>query len=870
MTARPARPALCEGREPRDEIQPANCGPLGGFHPDAGWSPERGGFAAIHRDGPAGDSPGIHSGGDPELAQGPGRRRDRDLAQRCAVAAHPATAAPRAHRAPVLADGAVEPHGAAAPVRGGVRGDAARCGVRLGRQGARRAARERRAVRAAVGDRARRGGSGGDVGDAAARCARAAHARVLAARRGRQAGARVGGCRVGQSLASMFPVGPLSGAKPAAPVAAPALGAGAEGTVAHPRTGPSHTPPAATPSHVHKPAALPMEQPGLAPDRARQGPLDQPDASQSLPSTYHPSASTFAMPAVPSRAQAPPAGAASDAPAQDEAAPGDGDEGGDGHPVGRWLTRLLGFGRKPEPGPAAREAQRARPASPEAGERIARAETDPSERIVSSIRDDQPPALGERMPGGLPAWGAQSPDDADQGEPHTLEQDPARQPRAGSPGARTPSTGPFAPVGLQDLLGAHVAPPKPAPGAGPGATPPAPTPGPPQKLEGLTAVSGPSGPYRPPTREKLTPDPATQQGRPPYPMLDVGPLPPKARKPMEIEREPVGADATFAIPRLPSREPPRPFKVAVPTAADSIAPSQAGGTTPGSPPGERAGAGATRTGQPATSQPFEAASDRAQSGQPSVPEPPAEFLAEFAASEVLPPPIVLPDQGPGIVTVSPGPIRAPEPPAQQQAWPPPALPSVRRALAVSPPGPYSTGAPPLPPPSEPPFVESEPEPESPPTVTPILRAPTEEAPVPVAESELPSILRELPLPAVDEGVDEDGIPDGVLVARPALGPRPRPLRSTWPEMEDERPAQVPFWRNPWLLGLFVTVFAGGGWLLAHSLAPDNDVHSTPMSRMLRTLGLGGARFTATVETDPPGAFISLDGTDLGRRTPAVS
>jgi hypothetical protein len=157
----------------------------------------------------------------------------------------------------------------------------------------------------------------------------------------------------------------------------------------------------------------------------------------------------------------------------------------------------------------------------------------------------------------------------------------------------------------------------------------------------------------------------------------------------------------------------------------------------------------------------------------------------------------------------------------------------------------------------------------PPAVVPVLRAPTEAAPFPVSESELPSILRELPLPVAGE----DDVPDGMLVATPATGGaglrRSRLGRGTWPDLELDRPRRVPLWRNPWVVGVFVLVFAGLGWLVGHSQTPDNDVHATPMSRVLRTFGLGGARFTATIETDPPGAFIQLDGADLGRRTPAT-
>ena len=71
------------------------------------------------------------------------------------------------------------------------------------------------------------------------------------------------------------------------------------------------------------------------------------------------------------------------------------------------------------------------------------------------------------------------------------------------------------------------------------------------------------------------------------------------------------------------------------------------------------------------------------------------------------------------------------------------------------------------------------------------------------------------------------------------------------------------------MGAFITVLFSVGWLVGHSQAPDNDIHATPMSRLLRTVGLGGARFSVTVDSDPPGAFINVDGKDVSRRTPAT-
>jgi hypothetical protein len=160
-----------------------------------------------------------------------------------------------------------------------------------------------------------------------------------------------------------------------------------------------------------------------------------------------------------------------------------------------------------------------------------------------------------------------------------------------------------------------------------------------------------------------------------------------------------------------------------------------------------------------------------------------------------------------------------------------------------------------------------------PVATPVLRAPSEAAPVRVDESEMTAQLRELPLGRAEQETPGE-VPDGMLVAQPS---RPRPpgarskfaRRGEWPELDDLEQGTPPLWRRPWVIATFVAVMLGIGWIVGHSQAPDNDVHATPMTRLLRTVGLGGARFTADIDTDPPGAWIAIDGRDLGRRTPST-
>ena len=340
------------------------------------------------------------------------------------------------------------------------------------------------------------------------------------------------------------------------------------------------------------------------------------------------------------------------------------------------------------------------------------------------------------------------------------------------------------------------------------------------------------------------------------------------RGPIEIEREPVGAAAEFAIPKLPPRDAPKPFRVPVPTAADIVKPA-----TPATPPVPATGvnrphpapnASASQTpAAPSSASPAPPLAREGASAGPAspsesssapvgpkptvVPEPPADFLAEFAASL-------------GSEIQDSPPPSAPAEPRRSV----PSLPSVMRAVAnVAPAAPPhaapATGIAPLPAPAP---VAPPPAAVSP----PVLTAPSEDTPIPVSQTELSVILRELPLPPNAPPLETE-VPDGMLVATPINSARLR--RGQWPAAEDFEPQATPAWKNPWIVGAFIALLFGVGWILGHSQTADNDIHATPMSRMLRAVGLAGARFTAIVDSDPPGAIISVDGKEAGRRTPAT-
>ena len=619
---------------------------------------------------------------------------------------------------------------------------------------------------------------------------------------------------------------------------------------------PAHAPaPAAmrSPSGTH--ATLPTEQPGLAPDPTGIRFADS-ESSQTLPSTRHPSSGTFAMPQVPKPGASEPAPALNERRAASEhdepEMAGSGSE--PGHPVGRWLQKLMGFGkkkdeaeeiappslRKPQPAPARPAA--AAPAKPPAlhppgarsAPRIEPTELEPAPLPAPQIDFEEPHVLpasaGSRMPEWMP---------------------PVQPPRA-SPGLTT--------AGMNEILGKKA----------PVAATPAPPPAKPAvggaRLEGLTGMSS-SGHV--PDSGKGSP-PAS-----PYPVLEVKPPAPPApgapRGPIQIDHEPVGADTAFAIPKLPPRGAAQgPARPTFPGhQVGRAAPNPPAPAPPAQQPAAKAAHQESRASDPAAPPQGPAAPAR-RAGD--VPEPPAEFLERFAASLRT-----APGLEPAAPEAAPPPATAPPPPQPQ---PRAAEPQPRAQRPVIPPGgtPRRSHLPELPADAATPIVpaRAKPEPRTPvaqrpidtPVTAPVLRAPSESAPVPVAESEMREMMRELPLgpSAVDPGGE---IPEGMLVATPAKA-RPRlSRRNEWPELDRFEKAPAPLWRRPWVIGLFIVVMLGIGWIVGHSQAPDNDVHATPMTRLLRTVGLGGARFTADIDTDPPGAWIAIDGKDLGRRTPST-
>ena len=105
---------------------------------------------------------------------------------------------------------------------------------------------------------------------------------------------------------------------------------------------------------------------------------------------------------------------------------------------------------------------------------------------------------------------------------------------------------------------------------------------------------------------------------------------------------------------------------------------------------------------------------------------------------------------------------------------------------------------------------------------------------------------------------------------PASAPRwTRPSRS-WPTLDEPPPPRRSLVRKPWAWVALIAALFAGGWLVG-ALQEDRPAASgpNPLSRALRGLGIGGARYDLAITTRPPGAWIFVDGKDVARRTPAT-
>ncbi|HEY6100266.1 MAG TPA: PEGA domain-containing protein [Anaeromyxobacter sp.] len=150
---------------------------------------------------------------------------------------------------------------------------------------------------------------------------------------------------------------------------------------------------------------------------------------------------------------------------------------------------------------------------------------------------------------------------------------------------------------------------------------------------------------------------------------------------------------------------------------------------------------------------------------------------------------------------------------------------------------------------------------------PEIAAPVESlaAPAPVEESselELVSISEPPPVPAAETSFPE--------LDEPPAHPRVRATpRRPWPAAVEPEP-ETPLWKRTWGWGVLLAALFAGGWLVGN-IQDDHraDQGPTLLARAMRVVGMGPARFEVAVSSRPPGAWISVGGKDLARRTPAT-
>lgn len=94
------------------------------------------------------------------------------------------------------------------------------------------------------------------------------------------------------------------------------------------------------------------------------------------------------------------------------------------------------------------------------------------------------------------------------------------------------------------------------------------------------------------------------------------------------------------------------------------------------------------------------------------------------------------------------------------------------------------------------------------------------------------------------------------------------LRRRWPVPPPAPARRLPrVTRGTWAVAAIVACVFAAGWGLGSFAGSDHDGPG-PLARALRAIGLGGARYTLALASDPAGAWIAVDGKDLARRTPA--
>ena len=132
----------------------------------------------------------------------------------------------------------------------------------------------------------------------------------------------------------------------------------------------------------------------------------------------------------------------------------------------------------------------------------------------------------------------------------------------------------------------------------------------------------------------------------------------------------------------------------------------------------------------------------------------------------------------------------------------------------------------------------------------------------------PARLQVRPTAPLIETMSEPMGPVDAVSDAPATPRAPRPARA-WPTDDEPRQTKGFKIQKPWLWASVVAALFAIGWLVGNLQEGNSDARPNPVSRALRGLGVGGARYDVLVSTSPPGAWIAVDGKDLARRTPAT-
>jgi hypothetical protein len=94
-----------------------------------------------------------------------------------------------------------------------------------------------------------------------------------------------------------------------------------------------------------------------------------------------------------------------------------------------------------------------------------------------------------------------------------------------------------------------------------------------------------------------------------------------------------------------------------------------------------------------------------------------------------------------------------------------------------------------------------------------------------------------------------------------------PHRASWPAPEVLGEPEAPLWKRPWAWAVVVAILLAVGWMLGSR--QDTPSANRPVVPSRGFMGIGGAKFKVTIESQPAGAHIAVDGRPTQAMTPAT-